>query len=106
MVLVEEGPWETSEVENRLRQLQERLYGYVDIAVDGHLANLYPDSKGKRITIRLNCYDTPEESVKEFFERFANHVKQWDEVQREIKRLGFVNSLEFEYSRGTLGNEG
>ena len=94
MCLVEEGPWEPDDIESQLRRLQERLYGCVDVAVDGHLAKLYPDSKGKRVIIRLDCYDTPEKSVKEFFERFADLVREWDEVQRDIKQLGFIDSLE------------
>lgn len=39
MYLVEQGPW-TSEPTDHLRRIQDRLYDYFDVAVDGHLASL------------------------------------------------------------------
>lgn len=47
MVLVESGPWEFP-VETGLRNLQQRLYGCLDAALEGGLAAKFPDSLGKK----------------------------------------------------------
>lgn len=36
MVLVEQGPWDEADVTQHLRRVQDRLYDYVEIAIDGH----------------------------------------------------------------------
>lgn len=106
MVLVVEGPWPDGEIIPRLRELQERLYNYVDVAVDGQLASKYPASKGKGVVIRLDCYDTPENVVANFYDRFSKHIMNSEAIQQDIKTKAFIKSLEFEYSRGTLQHEG
>jgi hypothetical protein len=106
MILVEEGPWPDGEIIPKLRELQERLYNYVDVAVDGQLASKYPDSKGKGVVIRLECYDTPEDVLANFYDRFSKHVMNSPEIQEDIRSKLFIKSLEFEYSRGTLQHEG
>ena len=105
IVLVEEGPWAENQVRDNLERLQDRLYNCVDVAVDGHLATKYPDSRGKGVVIRLDCYDTPETEVESFFSRFTGHIRQSDEIQHDIVAKGFVASLEFEYNRRTLPRE-
>ena len=50
MVLVEQGAWPTREVEHNLRRVQERLYRCIDVALDGGLWRLYPDSYGKPVS--------------------------------------------------------
>ena len=102
MILIEEGPWLDDEIISKLEGLQERLYNYVDVAVNGHLAEKYPGSKGKGVVIRLDCYDTPEKAVKEFYDRFTKYIASAEEIQRDIRNKAFIKSLEFEYSRGTL----
>jgi hypothetical protein len=101
MILVEEGPWETGAILDNLRALQERLYNCVDAVVDGHVAERFPDSKGKDVVIQLDCYDIPED-VAPFFERFANHIRSSAEVEADMKRQGFVRALRFECNRRTL----
>src|SRR5882757_8227165 len=73
MVLVEQGPW-TGSIESQLRRLQDRLYGTIDAALDGKLAEKFPESKGKKIIIRLDGYNLPKAEVAEFFDRFSKGV--------------------------------
>src|SRR5579864_628487 len=73
MVLVEEGPWGDS-ADEHLRRIQERLYGCIDGAIDGQLAEQFPESKDKKIVIRLDGYRLPRAEVEEFFNRFARGV--------------------------------
>jgi hypothetical protein len=67
VILVEAGPWAPGTEERELRRIQERLYDCVDVAVDGHLAAKYPDSRGRPIRIQLDTYDIPEELLRPFF---------------------------------------
>jgi hypothetical protein len=72
MVLVE-GPW-TESTEDHLRALQERIYGCLDAALDGQLAEQFPQAIGKTVVVRLDCYDVPRIDVDEFFGRFVAGV--------------------------------
>jgi hypothetical protein len=98
LIMVVEGPWSLNAIENRLKRLQERLYDYIEIAIEGHLEKLYPDSKGKKVTIRVDCYNPPSNRIKVFIDKFIKEVKQSDELGNKIKELGYVSSVEFEYS--------
>ena len=51
MVLVEQGPWNGGS-ERELRRIQDRLYGCLDAAIDGQLAEQFPETRGK------NCHHT------------------------------------------------
>lgn len=102
LVAVEQGPWATDEITSELSRLQDRLYDFIDVAVDGHLADKYPDSSGKTITIRLDCYNTPEEHVTGFFRRFVSTVNCSEEISEAIERQGFVAKLEFELNCKTI----
>ena len=102
LTLVEEGPWAADEITPNLRRVQERLYNCVDAAIDGQVAALYPQSKGKPVVIRLDCYDTPDTPVREFIDRFSVLIRDSADVQRDLKAKGFVSSLRFDYSWGTL----
>ena len=73
MVLVENGPWR-GPMDLYLRKLQERLYGCVDAALDGQLAERFPESAGKSVVIQLDCYDLPKDEVQAFFTAFAEGV--------------------------------
>jgi len=98
LVSVEAGPWQTDNVQTELRRIQDRLYDCVDAAVDGHLAAKYPESRGKPVVIRLDCYDTPDKPVSDFMKRFAESIARSHEIQRDVVGQGWVASLGFEYN--------
>lgn len=81
MVLVEQGPWD-GPIEAQLRRLQERLYGTIDAALDGQLAEKFSESLGKRIVVQLDGYNMPKAEVAEFFERFSKGVFQTAIINR------------------------
>jgi hypothetical protein len=95
MVLVEEGPW-TGSIESQLRRLQERLYGTIDAALDGKLAEKFPESKGGKIVIRLDGYNLPRAEVSEFFDRFSKSVLSTADYQRALKNNRFVKGVSFQ----------
>jgi hypothetical protein len=106
IILVETGPWAPGAEEAELRRIQGRLYACVDVAVDGHLAAKYPNSKGRPVRIQLDTYDIPEGLVRPFFDRFADHVTAWSEVQQAIQAKRNIESIMFEYNPRVIDGEG
>jgi len=96
MVLVEEGPWAKAEVEGQLQRIQDRLYGCIEAALEGQLAEQFPASKGKAVAVRLDCYNVPRTEVTEFFERFSRHALRLSGYEKALKSSAFVSSLSFE----------
>jgi hypothetical protein len=95
MVLVESGPW-SEEIASHLRCLQDRLYGCIDAALDGQLAEKFPESLGKNIVIQLDCYNLPRHEVQEFFKRFADGVLSVADYKEAIAKNRFVRQISFE----------
>ena len=102
LILVQEGPWLEGSEERELRRLQARLHDYVDVAVDGHLAKLHPDSGGTAIRIQVNGYDLPDDIVAPFVERFAQYVRTDPELARAVGPGKPALALTVEYKGGTL----
>ncbi|MGH1556991.1 DUF6572 domain-containing protein [Caulobacter segnis] len=84
MVLVEEN-W-TREAEDHLRALQDRMFGCLEAALDGQLAEQFPESIGKTIVVRIDCYDVPQREVDEFVTRFAAGVLDSPDFSRSNRR--------------------
>jgi len=95
MVLVEQGPW-TGPIENELRRLQDRLYGTIDAALDGQLAERFPESIGKKLVVQLDGYDLPRSEVSEFFDRFSKGILSTADYRRALKNSRFVKDIAFE----------
>lgn len=95
MVLVEEGPWENS-VSDNLRRIQDRLYGCVDAALDGQLAQQFPETMGKKLIVQLDCYNLPRDKVTEFFEEFSRGIFALPEYRQALSRSPFVRGIGFE----------
>lgn len=93
MVLVEEGPWD--DIESQLRRLQDRLYTAMDAAIDGQLAEQFPESSGQEITIELHGYSLPQEQVSEFFSRFSAHAATIPDYVEAIEGSPHVSFIRF-----------
>jgi hypothetical protein len=84
LYLVEEGPWPEDHSE-RLRALQKRLFDAVEAVAEGKLAERFPETKGKSVCIRLDCYDLPAAPVDALFAAFQEFLKsspEWADVCR------------------------
>jgi len=73
LVLVEQGPW-SGAVEDHLRALQNRMYGCLEAALDGQVAEQFPRAANMKFVICVECYDVPRADVEEFMERFSEGV--------------------------------
>lgn len=101
MVLVESGPWDEREVESNLRRIQARMYDCVDAALEGRLADRFPDSRGQNVVVRLDGYDLPEAAVRDFFERFASAALQLPDYAAALESSTAVSSLAFDLQLDT-----
>jgi hypothetical protein len=110
MVLVEEGPWD--DIAANLRRVQDRLYSCVEAAIDGKLAEQFPESAGGEVVMRLDGYNLPIPEAEQFFDRFAasalespdykaslERVKAGDHEQRGEMRLMRIDSCSDSVSR-------
>ncbi|MFZ3343068.1 MAG: hypothetical protein WA213_19460 [Terriglobales bacterium] len=95
MVLVEQGPW-AGPIDDQLRRLQERLYGTIDAALDGQLAEQFPESRGKKLIVQLDAYNVPRAEVSEFFDRFSEGVLSTADYRQALKNNQFVKGITFE----------
>ena len=99
MVLVEEGPWDDP-IADHLHRLQDRIYGCLDAALDGQLADKYPNSRGKTIVVRIDCYDLPQADIDDFVQRFAEGVDLLPDYSTEASP--FVRKFVIEVNHDTL----
>jgi hypothetical protein len=95
LVLVESGPWEPP-YDDKLRDLQGRIYDCIDVALDGELAKRFPESKGCVLSIRVDCYDICREVVEPFFERISSGIFQIPEYFKALQQNPYVASVCFE----------
>ncbi len=98
MVLVEEN-W-TKETKDHLRALQDRMFGCLEAALDGQLAEQFPESVGKRIVVRIDCYDVPRHEVDEFVTRFAAGISELPDFSS--KHSPYIAGYAFEVNHDSL----
>ena len=98
MVLVEEGPWD-GPIDEHLRALQDRLFGCLEAALDGQVAEQFPKAANKRVIVRVDCYDVPRSDVDEFMERFSEGVLKLPDYSTEASP--WVKSFGFEVNHDT-----
>ena len=94
MVLVEAGPW-NGPLDEHLRTLQSRLYDYIDVAIEGKLAERFPEATGKRVVIQVDCYNIPRSSVEPFFNEFSSRVFSIGDYKDAVEKTRYVSSIEF-----------
>lgn len=99
MVLVEEGPW-GAQVQDHLTRLQGRIYGCLDAALDGQLAESFPRSKGKTVVVRIDCYDIPQIAIEDFIQRFSEGLVSLSDYSTGASP--FVRGFVFEVNHDTL----
>ncbi|HEY1615830.1 MAG TPA: hypothetical protein VGF97_19315 [Rhizomicrobium sp.] len=95
MVLVEQGPWNGSTQVN-LKRIQTRLYDCIDATIDGQLAQKFPETRGKKIIIQLDCYNLPKAEISEFFDKFSGDVFSQPDYRDALTKNAFVKSIVFE----------
>jgi hypothetical protein len=75
MIMAEHRPWR--DVQEQLFQLQEKLNAYLSFALDGEMADTYPQFVGKPLKIRLECLEPPPNEMLVFLQ----HVYEQTNLQ-------------------------
>ena len=57
LVMIERRPWGSDP--RQFQQIEEKINRYLGYALDGHLAEHYPQYQGKHVQIRLECAAAP-----------------------------------------------
>lgn len=94
MVLVEQGPW-TEPFEDELRRVQGRLYACIDAAIDGQLAEKFPQTLRQRVIIQLDGYGLPKDEVRGFFDRFAAGISTLPDYRQALLASSYVTDIAF-----------
>ena len=99
LVLVEEGPW-AGPIDDHLRVLQDRIYGCLEAALDGQVAEKFPKAKGMKVIVRIDCYNVQREDVDDFVKRFSEGVQELPEFSPTSSP--WVQSFEIEVNHDTI----
>ena len=62
--MIERRPWGADP--KQLVQIEEKINRYLAYVLDGYLAEHYPQYIGKRVTLRLDCAQTPTGEAAQF----------------------------------------
>ena len=57
LVMIERRPWGADP--RQFQQIEEKINRYLGYALDGHLAEHYPQYQGKQVHLRLDCAEAP-----------------------------------------------
>jgi hypothetical protein len=71
LVMIERRPWDASP--RQFQQIEEKINRYLGYALEGHLAQHYPQYQGKPVRIRLDCVEEPVGDALRFV-RAADHA--------------------------------
>lgn len=63
--------------------LQEKLNNYLGYVLDGELLKNYPESKDKKVVLRLEFNAPPAQFITEFIHRYREAIAQY-QVQMEL----------------------
>ena len=99
LVLVEQGPW-SGVVEDHLRKLQDRLYGCLEAALDGQVAERFPRAANMKFVVRVDCYGVPRDEVDEFMGKFSEGVLKMSDYSPSSSP--WVRSFAFEVNHDNI----
>jgi hypothetical protein len=93
--LVEDGPWPASpdQMNARLREIQDRLYLALDAAIDGQIAQRFPNARGRAIRIQVDSPSGCPAELQRLVERFRALVAEDSEYGRAIRDSVHLGSL-------------
>jgi hypothetical protein len=72
-----------------------RASGCIDAALDGQLAEKFPDSNGKPLVVQVDCYNIPREAVESFFDEFSTGVFTSGCYKGAERKNPYVSSIGF-----------
>lgn len=85
LIMLEERPWDGAEV--RLFQLQEKINAYLAFALDGEMAEAYPQFSGRKIRLQLDCVGMPGSDVVQFLSMVREQIA-FQGINLEVRVMG------------------
>ena len=85
LIMLEERPWDGSEI--RLFQLQEKINAYLSFALDGEMAEVYPQFAGRKLRIQLDCVGMPDSGVVQFLSMVREQIS-FQGINLEVRVMG------------------
>jgi hypothetical protein len=82
LVMFEPRPWTGGE--EQLFQLQEKLNAYLSFALDGEMAEAYPDLVKVSLRVVLRCMDAPPAEAVEFLAQVREQIALQD-IDLEVR---------------------
>ena len=82
MVIRHDGEWEGSE--KQLFGLQEKLNAYLSFALDGEMAEAYPEFAGRGLSVRIESPGPPDPHTLHFLGH-VRHQIQFQEIELEMR---------------------
>jgi hypothetical protein len=70
--MVERRPWDGSKKQRY--ELQEKINAYLSFALDGEMAEAYPNLVGKPLQIRLDCVEAPDTETTHFLDYVRQQI--------------------------------
>jgi len=85
LIMLEPRAWDGSEL--RLFQLQEKINAYLSFALDGEMAESFPQFDGKKIRIQLDCVGFPPNDVVGFLSTVRDQIA-FQGINLEVRVMG------------------
>lgn len=85
LIMLEPRPWDGSEL--RLFQLQEKINAYLSFALDGEMAEAYPQFDGKKLRLQLDCVGMPGSDVVGFLSTVREQIA-FQDINLEVRVMG------------------
>lgn len=85
LIMLEPRPWDGAE--ERLFQLQEKINAYLSFALDGEMAEAYPQFDGKKIRLQLDCVGMPPSEVVGFLSTVREQIG-FQGINLEVRVMG------------------
>jgi hypothetical protein len=85
LIMLEPRPWDGSEA--RLFQLQEKINAYLSFALDGEMAEAYPQFEGRKLRLQLDCVGMPDNQVVGFLSTVRDQIA-FQGINLEVRVMG------------------
>jgi len=85
LIMLEPRPWDGSELQ--MFQLQEKLNAYLSFALDGEMAEAYPELAKLPLRIQVDCATMPEGAVLDFLNHVHDQIA-FQDIKLEVRVMG------------------
>lgn len=84
LIMVENRPW--GESPDQMLQLQAKINTYLTFALDGEMTRKFPESRGKRLRLQLDCVNEPDAAGWRFIELVREKLRN-DDIEFVVNLL-------------------